>query len=153
MPHWQGRVDSIVPPDTGHPQYGADCTPDSYGIQYEFVIDGQRTPTSPVTTTIEAFASLCHSLGLLGQTSHALGIDGRGYESNDSFVICANFEKVLGSAYSGKSLRGGSQLLLNLKNLQPAGIPTNGKLTKCFLAVQYDVILELSGTQGVTVME
>ena len=82
---------------------------------------GRGPPTTPVTTTIEAYANLVSGLGLLGQTSHSLGIDGRGYESNDSYILCANFEKVLGSAVSEKSLRGGSQLILNLKNLQPAG--------------------------------
>jgi hypothetical protein len=59
----------------------------------------------------------------------------------------------LGAAMSGKNLRGGSQLLLNLKNMAPAGIPTTDRITKIFMAVQYDVVLELSAAGGVTILE
>ena len=89
----------------------------------------------------------------MGQTSHSLGVTGRGYAANDCFVICENYEKVLGAAMSGKNLRGGSQLLLNLKNMAPSGIPDTDKITKIFMAVQYSVVLELSAAGGVTILE
>jgi len=151
FPHWEGMVDGAS--DTDHPLATTDVIDDSHGIQYEFVIDGVRTPTTPVLTTVEAYSRLISSLGLSAQTSHSLGVTGRGYAANDCFVICENYEKVLGAAMSGKNLRGGSQLLLNLKNMAPSGIPTTDRITKIFLAVQYDVILELSAAGGVTVLE
>jgi len=153
FPHTQGQIDSLNPVDATHPLYGLDATPDSHGIQYEFVCDGIRYPTTPVLTTVEAYANCVRALGLSGQTSHSFGVTGRAYESNDCFCIIENFEKVLGTAMSGKNLRGGSQLLLNLKNMAPSGIPTADKITKVFLAVQYDCILELSAAGGVTILE
>ena len=151
FPHTQGLIDGAV--DPGHPLYGTDVTPDNYGIQYEFVIDGKRAPTTPVLTTVEAYANVVRALGLAGQTSHSLGINGRGYESSDCFCIVENWEKVLGAAMSGQNLRGGSQLLLNLKNMAPSGIPQVDKITKIWLGIQYDCILELSAAGGVSVLE
>jgi len=151
FPHWEGMVDPGGDPD--HPLATTDVVDDANGIQYEFVIDGQRQPTTPVLTSVEAYSRLISALGLMGQTSHSLGVTGRGYESNDCFVICESYEKVLGAQFSGKNLRGGSQLLLNIKNLAPAGIPATDKITKIFLAVQYSVVLELSAAGGVTILE
>ena len=153
FPHTQGEIDSIMPADETHPLFGKDCTPDSHGIQYEFVCEGVRYPTTPVLTTVEAYANCVRALGLLGQTSHSFGVTGRGYESNDCFTIIESFEKVVGAAMTGKNLRGGSQLLLNLKNLAPTGIPDTDKITKVFIAAQYDCILELSAASGVVILE
>ena len=153
FPHTQGDIDSLLPADETHPLYGVDTTPDSHGIQDEFVCEGVRYPTTPVLTTVEAYANCVRALGMLGQTSHAFGVTGRGYESNDCFCIIGSFEKVIGAAMTGKNLRGGSQLLLNLKNLAPTGIPDTDKITKVFIAAQYDVILEISAASGVVVLE
>ena len=153
FPHTQGDINSVSPPDATHPRFAVDVSPDSFGVQYEFVIDGQRQPSTPCLTTVEAYASLVRGLGLAGQTSHSLGVTGRAYESNDCFVICENYEKVLGAAMSGKNLRGGSQLLLHLKGLKQPNMLDSDKITKVFIAIQHDCILELSAAGGVTLLE
>ena len=153
FPHTQGDIDSLLPADETHPLYGKDTTPDSHGIQYEFICEGVRYPTTPVLTTVESYANCVRALGLLGQTSHSFGVTGRAYESNDCFCIIENFEKVINASMTGKNLRGGSQLLLNLKNLAPTGIPATDKITKVFIAAQYDCVLEISAASGVVVLE
>ena len=138
FPHVEGQLDSAG--DADHPLVTTDITSDTKAIQYEFVIDGQRYPTSPVTTTVEAYSQLVKGLGMAGQTSHSVAIGGRYYETLD-FCILQDFEKVLGSALSGKNLRGGSQLLLHLKGMAPTGLPAGDKIVKVFLAAQFDTIL------------
>ena len=149
FPHVEGEIDNLA--DSDHPLFSTDVTDDSKAVTYEFVCDGTRYPTSPVLTTIEAYTALVRSLGFAGQTSHSIALGGKAYETTD-FVICENFEKVIGSALSGKNLRGGSQLLLHLKNMVHSGMAETDKITKIFLLAQFDAIAELSA-QGVTILE
>ena len=146
----EGLIDDLT--DTGYPLASIMVSPDSKAYEWEFVCDGIRYPTAPVRTTVESYALAVQSLGLSGQTSHALALGGRLYETIDH-VLIYDFEKILGSALSGKNIRGGSQLLLNLKGLAPPGIPENDKTKTIFLASQHDVILELSAGGGVTILE
>ena len=149
FPSVQGSADSAT--DYTHPFAGKDTTPDSQALEYQFAIDGSRFPSVPIRTTTSAYASACKSLGLLAQTSHALGIPGAEYQTRN-FVIIEDMEKVPGFQHTGRSLRGGSQLLMQIKGLAPAGLPTADKITRCYMAVQYDVICELS-SGSVTVLE
>ena len=151
FPHVEGQIDSIIPPDADHPLFTTDVTDDSKAVQWEFVCDGTRYPSSPCLTTVEAYTALVRALGFAGQTSHSIAIGGKAYETTD-FCICENFEKVIGSALSGKNLRGGSQLLLHLKNMVHSGMIETDKITKIFLLCQFDAIAELSA-QGVTILE
>ena len=148
FPSVEGQPDGF---DGSHPLLTTDCTPDEKSIQYEMVIDGQRYPTAQVQTTVEAYTALIRGLGMAGQTSHAVGVGGRYFETTD-FAICQDFEKHLGSALSGKNLRGGSQLLINLKGLAPSGIPSADKIVKIYVCAQIDCIAELS-SGGVTILE
>jgi len=149
FPHVEGELDNLS--QTDHPLFTTDVTDDGKAVQYEFVCDGTRYPTAPITTTVEAYTALVRSLGFAGQTSHSIALGGKSYDTTD-FVICENFERIIGSALSGKNLRGGSTLLLHLKNMVHPGMISTDKITKIFILAQFSAIAELSA-QGVTVLE
>jgi len=149
FPHVEGGLDSLS--QTDHPLFSDDVVQDSKAISVEMTINGERFPTSPAMYTTEQYVRAILSLGYSGQTSHSLGIAGPYYETED-FQIIENFEKHIGTELSGKSLRGGSQLLVHLKNLVKSGMPDHDKITKIFLLAQASMIAEISA-QGVTILE
>jgi len=94
FPSVQGLVDSGS--DTRHPlSIAGDIIPDTagYALEYQFSIDGQRFPSVPIKTTTAAYASAVKALGLLGQTSHSLGIPGSQWASKN-YVLVYDFERV-----------------------------------------------------------
>ena len=144
-----GQINSVGQVD--YPFMHTDVIDDAKSVGYQFVCNGDRYPTAPVETLSKAYYRMVLSLGFGGQTSHSIPLQAPDYATTN-FVICESFEKINGSELSGKNLRGGSTLQINLKGLVQPGMLQTDKITKIFALCQYSAVAEISA-QGVTILE
>jgi hypothetical protein len=111
-------------------------------LQINLQLGSKLYPEYPTNNLSECFYRLREALNLPDKRLHAISINFKDYIRN-KFIFCADFQRVPDASYTGINTKAGQVLMVNVKAVNPDGIPGNDIANTMYTLLQAEQILEI----------